>query len=204
MKILLIILAAGVISAQTIYKVTPGTNDNKIILTVENASTETEMTDIKTSLYERPEAISFKQAEQKIEKIEKQKSKDIEFIFDVNRIVNANKVDTLMFVINSKSGKWSKEILIGYELPKEFTLEQNYPNPFNPETKIGYQVPVDSKLTLKIYDILGREVVTLVDEKQVAGYYEKIFTAQNLASGMYIYRLSGENINLVKKMILMK
>lgn len=204
MKILLLLLFTGVIYSQTIYKVTPGTNDNKIVLTLENTSNDLSMTNIKTVISKQPSSINFRQNEIEIPFIEKLSSQDIEFFFDVNRSVKANKTDTLIFTINDQTESWRKEILIGYELPKEFKLEQNYPNPFNPETKISYQLPVASKITLKIFDILGCEVITLVDEVQEAGYYEKIFSGKYLASGLYIYRLTGENINLVKKMILMK
>ena len=88
--------------------------------------------------------------------------------------------------------------------PSDFTLEQNYPNPFNPSTKISWQSPVGSQQTLKIYDILGNEVATLVDEYIAAGKYEIEFSAESLPSGVYFYQLkAGEYIN-TKKMILLK
>ncbi|MFA3783610.1 T9SS type A sorting domain-containing protein [Melioribacteraceae bacterium 4301-Me] len=202
--IITFLLLAGMISAQAIHRLTPGTKGNKIILTIENSSNATDMTDIKTVVSKQLSSINFQLSEKEIEKIEKQSSKDVEFTFDVNRTVDINKTDTLKFLITTKVGSWTKEILIGYESPTEYKLEQNYPNPFNPETVIGYQLPVSSKVTLKIYDILGREVVTLVDERQEVGYYEKKFNAENLASGMYIYRLTAEKVNLVKKMMVPK
>jgi len=74
-------------------------------------------------------------------------------------------------------------------IPSEFKLYQNYPNPFNPSTKISWQSPVGSMQTLKVYDVLGNEVATLVDEYREAGKYEVEFDANGLASGMYLYRL---------------
>jgi len=74
-------------------------------------------------------------------------------------------------------------------IPSEFKLYQNYPNPFNPSTKISWQSPVGSMQTLKVYDVLGNEVATLVDEYREAGRYEVEFDANGLASGMYLYRL---------------
>jgi len=89
-------------------------------------------------------------------------------------------------------------------IPNVFQLRQNYPNPFNPVTSIKYSVPERSKVSLKIYDILGSEVATIVNDTQEAGIYETYFDASNLSSGVYIYTLkAGSNIGS-KKMILMK
>ncbi len=87
---------------------------------------------------------------------------------------------------------------------KEFKLEQNYPNPFNPTTKIGFSIPKSDYVDLRVYDILGREVKSLLSQQLTAGEYEVEFDAKNLASGMYYYRLqSGDNVS-VKKMTLVK
>jgi len=88
--------------------------------------------------------------------------------------------------------------------PIDFTLEQNYPNPFNPSTTILYQIPQDGIVTLKIYDILGAEVATLVNEQKVAGKYEVNFNASQLASGVYIYKIQAGDFVSSKKMILIK
>ncbi len=104
------------------------------------------------------------------------------------------------------------------KLPKDFLLYQNYPNPFNPTTTIKYTIPTSSPLTkgrtevgfvtLKIYDILGKEVTTLVNEKQQPGVYEVKFDAKfaagGLPSGVYFYILSAGKYTKVRKMILMK
>ncbi|NWG28991.1 MAG: T9SS type A sorting domain-containing protein, partial [Ignavibacteriaceae bacterium] len=90
------------------------------------------------------------------------------------------------------------------ETPTSFSLEQNYPNPFNPSTKISWQSPVGSHQTLKIYDVLGNEVATLVDEFRVAGRYEINFDATGLASGIYLYRIQAGSFVETKKMILLK
>jgi len=89
-------------------------------------------------------------------------------------------------------------------VPTEFILEQNYPNPFNPSTSIMYHVARSSNVTLKVYDVLGREVATLVNEQKSPGTYEVKFDGSNLASGMYLYRLQAGNIVISKKMLLMK
>ncbi len=90
------------------------------------------------------------------------------------------------------------------ELPKSFALNQNYPNPFNPSTVISYDLPVKGDVTLKIYDVLGREVATLVNEKQNAGSYKVTFNASKLSSGVYFYQLQAGSFSSVKKLILMK
>ncbi len=89
-------------------------------------------------------------------------------------------------------------------LPTKFVLEQNYPNPFNPTTKISWQTPVAGWQTLKIYDALGNEVTTLVNEFKEAGVHELEFDASNLASGIYLYKLTAGNFVQTKKMILNK
>jgi hypothetical protein len=85
-----------------------------------------------------------------------------------------------------------------------YGLYQNYPNPFNPTTKIKYQIPEDGIVSLKIYDILGKEVRTLVNEQKTMGRYEVKFDASDLASGVYIYRLNVNDFVSVKKMLLVK
>ncbi len=90
------------------------------------------------------------------------------------------------------------------KLPSNFELQQNYPNPFNPTTNIRYDIPKASKVTLKIYDILGREVTTLVNTFQSPGRYTVRFNAQNLASGVYFYQLNAGSYTAIKKLMLLK
>ena len=89
---------------------------------------------------------------------------------------------------------------------KEYGLQQNYPNPFNPSTEINYQIPAKGFVTLKVYDMLGNEVATLVNEWQEAGSYNAQFTTsgKQLASGMYFYTLTAGKFTDTKKFILMK
>jgi hypothetical protein len=95
-------------------------------------------------------------------------------------------------------------ILQGNSIPRVYALLQNYPNPFNPITTINYQIPENGLVILRIYDILGNEVRTLVNENKVAGRYEVNFDASSLASGVYLYTLKVNDYADVKKMILMK
>ena len=92
----------------------------------------------------------------------------------------------------------------GNTIPASYTLEQNYPNPFNPSTVIKFQLPKASKVSLKIYDVLGEEVAILINSEMNAGEHQVDFNASSLSSGIYLYRLETENYSSAKKMILLK
>lgn len=89
-------------------------------------------------------------------------------------------------------------------LPNEYNLMQNYPNPFNPTTTINYSLQMSSVTTLKVYDVLGREVKTLVNERQTAGLHSVTFNAEDLPSGVYFYRLTAGSFVDTKKLLLLK
>jgi hypothetical protein len=93
---------------------------------------------------------------------------------------------------------------ISAEIPSGYSLSQNYPNPFNPTTNIRYQITNNKLVTLKIFDVIGKEVETLVNEKLAPGTYEATFDGSNLTSGVYFYRLTTEGFSETKKMILIK
>ncbi|MGD8781551.1 MAG: T9SS type A sorting domain-containing protein [Ignavibacteria bacterium] len=100
--------------------------------------------------------------------------------------------------------EYSDEVEVSLDAITEYSLEQNYPNPFNPTTTIKYQIPETGNVTLKIYDVLGREVKTLVNETQIIGVYSVEFNASKLASGVYISRLTAGNFVEKRKMLLVK
>jgi hypothetical protein len=102
----------------------------------------------------------------------------------------------LIVNVDSKNNKSS--------VPEHFTLSRNYPNPFNPETTIEYALPYNSFVQIKIFDVLGREIKTLVNDNLAAGKYKTIIDASELSSGVYFYRLSADNFTEIKKMILVK
>lgn len=103
----------------------------------------------------------------------------------------------------------SSDVSENTNIPSEFRLEQNYPNPFNPTTKIRYSIPSEvkgqrSNIILKVYDMLGQEIQTLVNKEQSPGEYEVEFNADGLPSGIYFYKLTTANFSETKKMILLK
>ena len=125
---------------------------------------------------------------------------------------------TLSYAVQT-GGAWSycsspnssKNYLVSVEnnsmtenVPKEYALHQNYPNPFNPVTKISYEIPVKSLVTLKVYDMLGREVARLYDGEREAGRYEAEFNGMRFSSGVYFYKLEAGSYTAVKKLLLVK
>jgi bilirubin oxidase len=102
-------------------------------------------------------------------------------------------------VVDSTTGITDRKIV-----PGTFSLGQNFPNPFNPKTVINYQLPMNSLVTLKVYDVLGREIKTLVNERQNAGSQNVTFNASNLPGGVYFYRLQAGKNTATKKLVLIK
>ena len=100
--------------------------------------------------------------------------------------------------------EYSNEIFVNVTAPLEFTLDQNFPNPFNPNTLIKYSIPKSAQVSLKIFNTLGQEIETLVNEEKQGGTYEVNWNASNLQSGVYFYRLQTGSFVETKKMILMK
>jgi len=89
-------------------------------------------------------------------------------------------------------------------LPGKYALQQNYPNPFNPSTVIRYSLPAESRVSIKVYDLIGKEVSELVNNVEAAGVHEVNFNASNLPSGIYFYSLNAGNFSQTKKMMLLK
>ena len=122
----------------------------------------------------------------------------------IDEVASNNSVSASFILSGSNSGNEATGVENESGLPKEFKLAQNYPNPFNPSTVIEFSIPVSGTYSLVVYDIIGQEVTTLVSGTMSAGYHRVNFDASRLASGMYIYRLVGNNVNITKKMLLTK
>ena len=132
----------------------------------------------------------------------------------VPRLLSAGRIYRAMVLIDSRFGvgktHFEKQFLLRLTsveepaVPTAFVLEQNYPNPFNPSTSITYQLPASNHVTLIVYDLLGREVATLVDENKPAGVHDVQFDAQGLTSGIYLYRMQAGSFVDVKKLVVLK
>ncbi len=124
-------------------------------------------------------------------------------------ILAADDKSMLDAAVNQARIKYQEIIVLDVKdnnsLPTEFSLQQNYPNPFNPSTTIEYVIPngVRNLVTLKVYDLLGNEVTTLVNEEKSAGTYQVVFDASALTSGIYFYKLQASSFSQSRKMILL-
>jgi hypothetical protein len=151
------------------------------------------------------EANNFSQAQDKLSKFQDKVNNLFESnllnLLDANRLINyAGNIIGLI----TGNGKPVIGSHFTAHLPGEFSLSQNYPNPFNPETYIDYSVPVKSYVTLKIYNILGEEVTTLISKEQSAGSYIAYWNASNSGSGVYFYKITAGSFTQTKRMILTK
>jgi hypothetical protein len=149
-----------------------------------------EATDVRVSLQNAPAWLQFAQREQTIRSVGAGEEELALFVFSVDKSAPVGEAQTLQFVISTSRGeRWTKEICIVVSVPEWFELFQNYPNPFNPTTVIGYQLPVTGHVSLKIFNMVGQEVATLVQQERIAGYHQETFDAHNFASGIYVYQI---------------
>lgn len=216
MKTLLaLLLSTGFLFSQTVYEIPFASEGNEIELEVLNDS-EINLNNVKVYVLEKPEWIKFDENEKIMAELLASEDGRVSFKFDINKEAEIMEESSLKFQISGNNQSWGKEIKIMVLPPDKFDLNQNYPNPFNPSTTISYTIPavsynvsLDQSVHLAIYDILGREVETLVNNEQDPGYYKYLWDAANYASGMYIYQISikGKNSKrqvIRKKMMLMK
>lgn len=122
--------------------------------------------------------------------------------------VNRNTIESVSVKFRSEDDVWGTTITdvkeIKSNIPTEFSLAQNYPNPFNPSTKIRFDIPRQSQVKLVVCDILGREIVVLINKEMNPGSYETTFDGHSLTSGIYFYRLHAGHFSQTKKLVLMK
>jgi hypothetical protein len=133
------------------------------------------------------------------------------YLWNTGKNYNASKIVLPVFQYNVRhDGVYNKPSLVAVEgsnnnsIIKNFELKQNYPNPFNPSTTINYSIPKQEFVKLSVYDMLGKEVASIVNEVKSAGSYDVSFNASSLASGIYIYKISAGDFSAAKQMILIK
>ena len=191
----------------TDYTVMPGSKDNSIMLEVQNRLGEN-LPRLEARVEKHPPWIDFTGGRTNTVALAPDSTAEIELLFDVGRSLPAGTRGEVEIVLaNGSREVLRKTIALVGAAPDHFELSQNYPNPFNPSTTISYQVPRASRVSITVYDLIGREVKSLVDEVRDAGSYEVPFDAGGLATGMYIYRMQAtgaSSYHEVKKMLLMK
>ena len=206
---ILSIATAAAPTATVAREIPFASKNNTIELSVENttgmnaSSIDVEVTNAPAWLIFTPRTFHVGEMAGKEEKI-------ATLTFSIDKFAPIGQEQSLTVRVKSSTGQsWTKEIKVKVSPPDKFELYQNYPNPFNPTTTISYQLSANSKVSLKIYDILGREVMTLADGEQQAGYHQEVFDASRLASGVYVYRVvyidqSGKQASANKRMLLIK
>ena len=154
-----------------------------------------------------PSWLDFKSGSVMLKSIPAKSTGDAEFTFSVDKKAPVGKDTTLTAAISSIDGQmWTKDITVSVGAPKDYKLYNNFPNPFNPSTKIAFELPKASHVTLTIYDVLGREVAENADQKYPAGYNEVTWNGLNrsgeqASSGVYFYRITAGHWSKVMKML---
>jgi len=194
--LLLWLLVAMPVLAQTVaeknatddaYPVPFASKDNAVELTVANPTgvpigpIHIEAEEAPSWLLLEPEAVTLKSVAADSEAV-------AHFRFGLEKTAPVG-VHMLRFAVRVGEEVVFKEIRLAVEAPRAVVLRPNYPNPFNPRTKLGYELPVAGRVQLRVYDVLGREVVRLVSDEQKAGYHEAVWEAGRYASGWYLARL---------------
>jgi hypothetical protein len=127
-----------------------------------------------------------------------------EYSFTDQKLSSGSFAYRLKQVDNNGTFKYSQETEVSIAVPKVFALSQNFPNPFNPSTMISFDLPVKSFVSLKVFDLIGREVASIVSEEMSAGNYTRQWNAANMSSGIYFYRLQAGSFSETKKLVLLR
>jgi len=191
MKTLVALLAVvgSVALGQTTYQLPFASAGNTIELAVANTAAMP-LAGVKIEATDLPSWLKFAASEQRIALLKAQQEIPATFTFSVDKTAPVQKSQTLKFVISSPTGeKWMKEITVAVAAPEKFEVFQNFPNPFNPSTTISYELTANSKVNLKIFNMLGQEVASLVDGDRLAGYHQEVWDATRCSSGVYVYQV---------------
>jgi len=186
------------------YHIPFASSGNTIELTVANTSSKS-MTNVDVSVSGMPAWLHLMPGKQVVQSVQGHGEHVAKFTFSVDINAPIKKEFPLSLNASGLGGQgWSRDINIIVNAPDRFELYQNYPNPYNPVTTISYALPHDAKVVLKVYNAIGQEVKTLVDEQQQIGGQSVRFDASNLPSGVYFYRMQTNTFTNVKKMVVIK
>ena len=185
------------------YHVPFGSSGNRIEFAIP-ADLFAPASEAKVGCIEKPESFHLSPASQLISHIHQYTDRTAVFALSVDKVAPTNKKQDMRFLVKTDRGELQMTIGIIVDLPEKFELFQNYPNPFNPSTIISYTLPHDDRVIIKVYDILGREAKTVVDEVQEAGYKVITLDATQLASGVYFCKLQVGTVVDTKKLVLVR
>ncbi len=201
--------AGGSTASGQVWQIPFGSKGNTISLSVENSSS-LDAKNVSVKFTNIPSWLRFKESTVVLKSIDAKSTGEADFTFSVDNDAPVGKDTTLIASITSSAGQsWTKNITISVGAPKDYKLYNNFPNPFNPSTKIAFELPKASHVTLKIYDVLGREVAQVADQSYPAGYNETTWYGINgdgeqVASGVYFCRITAGAWSKVIKMMMLK
>jgi len=200
-----LVLAIQSATAQVIHHLPFASSGNVIELAIANNS-PVAVTDVKVSLQNTPAWLHLAQKEQTIRSVGAGEEELATFLFAVDKTAPVGQEQTLSVVIGTATGEsWLKQIMVAVSAPEQFALFQNYPNPFNPSTTISFDLPSEASVQLKVYDMMGREVATLVNSRLHAGHHRIQFDASSgFASGAYVYYFKAGSFSDRKRMLFVK
>jgi FlgD Ig-like domain len=217
---IILMLTAGGVFAQNantapgdrgaqVWQIPFASSDNTISLNIRNNSS-IEAKNLSVTFSNVPSWFEFKSNTVVLKSVSPDSSAEAGFTFSVDRKAPVGKDTILRAVIRTSDGQsWTKEITMSVGAPRDCKLHPNFPNPFNPSTKIAFELPKASHVSLIIYDVLGREVAEIANQNYPAGYNEITWNGLNrngeqVSSGVYFYRISTEKWSAVKKMMMLK
>jgi hypothetical protein len=177
-----------------LYQVNPATKGNRIELVVANDDAGG-LDNVTVQVLKSPRTFSFPVSHQILQSVPGSGQRQIVLNFDAGYPAEGTSAarDTLVLLLKDNTGMtWTREMIFEYAPPTSFQLRQNFPNPFNPSTTFRYELPVDSRVSLKVYDLLGRELLSLVDGQEMTGYHEVRLDGTRLSSGIYFCRMVAQ------------
>ena len=179
-------------TAQQVHRVPFESRDNVVELAVRHTSSISAQR-VSVEVLQAPAWLTFSSSVFELDDLGPQEMQPVEFAFSVDNTAPVDQRQTVTFVVSSSSGEqWRKEISIAVDPPREYRLFDTYPNPFNPSTTVEFELPEHSYVTLRAYDLLGREVALIVEGELAPGHHRRTWNAAGLASGVYVIVLHAE------------